>query len=259
MKYLLFSIVSVLLFNCKDVKQDVSEEKQTAQSIIDKSISNSGGDKIDNSTLEFDFRDKHYLAFRHKATFRLQRRYKDTSAQYFDTIPTIKDIINNKGFQRFVNDLPMAVPDSMAVRYSASVNSVHYFSVLPYGLNDLAVNKTLLEDVSVKNEMYFTIKVTFNQNGGGEDFEDVFMYWIHRETYKVGYIAYSYSEDDGKGIRFREGYNERYVEGVRFVDYNNYKPEDSAISLTDLPQLFEKGDLKLLSKIELENVTLKIN
>nr|WP_321230476.1 DUF6503 family protein [uncultured Psychroserpens sp.] len=267
MKYLLSIILSVLLLNCKNVKQDVSDtsttlstsEKQTAQSIIDSSITISGGAKFDASTIEFDFRDKHYLAYRDKETFNLERRYEDASAQYFDTISNIKDVVNNKGFQRFVNDFPMAVPDSMAVKYSASVNSVHYFSVLPYGLNDNAVIKTLLEDVSVKNKKYNTIKVTFNQDGGGEDFEDVFMYWINQETNKVDYLAYSYNEIDGKGIRFREAYNERYVEGIRFVDYNNYKPEDASISLTDLPQLFENGKLNLLSKIELENISVKLN
>jgi hypothetical protein len=138
------------------------------------------------------------------------------------------------------------------------VNSVHYFSVLPYGLNDLAVKKTLLEAVLIKNKMYDTVKVTFNQDGGGEDFEDVFMYWINKETSKIDYLAYSYNEVDGKGIRFREAYNERYVEGIRFVDYNNYKPKSTSISLINLPQLFKKGGLELLSKIELETITITL-
>jgi hypothetical protein len=259
MKYLLFIIFSVLMFNCKNEKSDVSAEKKTAQSVINQSMYVSGSEIIEASTIEFDFREKHYKALREKGTFYLVREFLDKSGQYFDTTTTIRDVVHNNGFQRFVNDFPMAVRDSMAVNYSASVNSVHYFSVLPFGLNNDAVNKTLLEDITIKNKRYTTIKVTFNQDGGGEDFEDVFIYWINQDTNKVDYLAYSYNESDGKGIRYREAYNERYVEGVRFVDYNNYKPVDASISLTDLPPLFNNGTLKLLSKIELENITVNLN
>jgi hypothetical protein len=145
----------------------------------------------------------------------------------------------------------------MAVKYTASVNTVHYFALLPYGLNDAAVNKSSLGEVTIKNKVYHKIKVTFSQEGGGEDYEDVFVYWIDAETFKADYIAYSYIEDDGVGIRFREAYNERMVNGLRFVDYNNYKSEDATMDLLGLDKAFESGSLKLLSKIELENIVVK--
>ncbi|OUS00734.1 deoxyribose-phosphate aldolase [Flavobacteriales bacterium 33_180_T64] len=255
MKYSLVIILSLLFLNCKQEKT----EPLSAQTIIDNSIEISGGELIASSTIDFDFRDKHYKAFRNNGAFILDREFIDMTSKYFDTITNVKDVINNNGFQRFVNDFPITVEDSMVPRYSASVNSVHYFSVLPFGLNDLAVNKELLDDVSIKGQNYYTIIVTFNQDGGGEDFEDEFMYWINYETHTLDYLAYSYNESDGKGIRFREAYNVRHIEGVRFVDYNNYKPENTAVKLTDLPQLFENGTLKLLSKIELENITVTPN
>ncbi|WP_298897076.1 DUF6503 family protein [uncultured Psychroserpens sp.] len=245
MKYLVVVILSFCFLNCKqDVREDMS-----AQSLIDRSIEVSGGHLIDSTIIDFDFRDKHYMSFRNKGVFHLERRFKDS-------VNETKDILNNKGFMRLINNFPMAVRDSMAVKYSASVNSVHYFSVLPYGLNDKAVNKELLDDTTIKNKTYHTIKVTFNEDGGGEDYEDVFIYWINKDTFKVDYLAYSYDESDGLGLRFREAYNERYVEGIRFVDYNNYKPENPSIPLIKLAELFDQGALKLLSKIELENVTV---
>ena len=251
MKYFLLIILSVLLFHCKEVKQDFSEEKQTVQSIIDKTIHVSGVAALADSDLIFTFRDIRYRAIRSDGKFSLIRMIAKGGDWTVDSL-------TNTGFTRRFNEKVVNVPDSMAVKYSASVNSVHYFSVLPYGLNDPAVKKELLEDILLKNKKYSTIKVTFKQDGGGEDFEDVFMYWINKETSKIDYLAYSYNEIDGKGIRFREGYNERYVQGVRFVDYNNYRPEDGSLSLTELPQLFEIGGLKLLSKIELETITVKL-
>ena len=146
----------------------------------------------------------------------------------------------------------------MAIKYSASVNSVHYFSVLPYGLNDKAVNKKLIGEERIKGKDYYKIEVTFSQKGGGEDFEDVFIYWINKASFKPDYLAYSYNEDDGKGMRFREAYNERYVNDLRFVDYNNYKSEDKKFYLIDLAKAFNNNSLKLLSKIELQNVEVDL-
>ncbi|WP_298903911.1 DUF6503 family protein [uncultured Psychroserpens sp.] len=252
MKYLVIITLSFLLLNCKS---DASETV-TAQSLIDKAIQVSGGDLMDSTTIHFDFRDKHYMAFRNKGVFHLERQFKALIFEEVDSINEVKDVLNNKGFMRFVDNSPMNVTDTMAAKYAASVNSVHYFSVLPYGLNDAAVNKKRLADMMIKDHEYFTIQVTFNQDGGGEDFEDVFIYWINKASYKVDYLAYSYNESDGLGLRFREVYNERYIKGIRFVDYNNYKPNDASISLIKLPELFNNNQLKLLSKIELEEVTV---
>jgi hypothetical protein len=38
------------------------------------------------------------------------------------------------------------------------------------------------------------------------------------------------------------------------VDYNNNKPESLETPLTNLDELFQKGKLKLLSKIENESI-----
>lgn len=240
--YILFILVT--LTSCK------KEIPLTAQDIVDKTIEVSGGEKYLNAEIDFDFRDKHYRSVREGGKFQYERQFQDS-------IGIIKDVLNNDGFQRFVNDTLTKIPDSMAVKYTSSVNSVHYFALLPYGLNDAAVNKSSLGEVSIKDKLYHKIKVTFSQEGGGEDYEDVFIYWIEAETFKADYIAYSYIEDDGVGIRFREAYNERFINGLRFVDYNNYKSEDATMDLLGLDKAFESGSLKLLSKIELENIEVK--
>ncbi len=246
MKYIFLSVLFVFLLNCKQNKA----EQLSAEFIVNKSIEVSGADKVGISTIDFDFRDKHYYAKRYEGNFLLMRLFAEANKD------SIYDMLSNDGFVRQVNKEKFFLEDSMKAKYSASVNSVHYFSVLPYGLNDKAVNKTRLKDVKIKEQMYYTIQVSFDQNGGGEDYEDVFLYWINIETFLVDYLAYSYNEDDGKGMRFREAYNERYVNGIRFVDYKNYKPNENSVTLLELPKLFEKGRLKLLSKIELENVSV---
>lgn len=243
---LLICLVLVTLLSC------VKNEKFIAQDIINKSIKISGGDKIALATIDFDFRDIHYTAIRENGNFKLGRNF-------IIKHDTIEDWLSNTGFNRKINEAVIVVPDSMVPRYSASVNSVHYFSVLPFGLNDAAVNKELLGEVEVKGNSYFKIKVTFNEEGGGEDFEDIFMYFINKETFKLDFLAYSYAEDDGTGLRFREAYNERIIKGIRFVDYNNYKPKDEDVSLELIEQLFNADQLELLSKIELKKVKVHLN
>jgi hypothetical protein len=225
------------------------KDSKDANVIVDRSIEVSGGELFKKSTIAFDFRGRRYAARRYGGGFSLSRLIINSQ-------DSIYDVLDNNNFTRFVNGQKIELEDSLVNKLKASVNSVHYFSVLPYGLNDRAVNKTYLNEVEIKGRSYFKIKVTFNEDGGGEDFDDEFIYWIDNKNFKVDYLAYSYNENKGKGYRFREAYNERYLSGIRFVDYNNYKPRNNEINLHDLDILFEKNELDLLSKIELKNITV---
>ncbi len=218
-----------------------------AASIISRSIKISGGNIIQNSIISFQFRDKSYKASRDNGLFVLERRFQDSSK-------VTTDRLSNEGFKRYVNGQLQIIQDSIAAKYGNSVNSVHYFSVLPYGLQDDAVNHKYIGETTLKGKEYYKIKISFDEVGGGEDFEDVFVYWIEKKSARVDYLAYSFNEDDGAGMRFRKAYNERYIEGIRFVDYENYKPFGKGGELLELDELFEQNKLKLLSKIELKNV-----
>ena len=128
---------------------------------------------------------------------------------------------------------------------------------MPFGLNNQAVQKKLIGEDSVNNKHYYEIKITFKEEGGGTDFDDVFVYWINKEDFTVDYLAYSYAVNGG-GVRFREAYNPRVIKGMRFADYNNYKSDNEDVKLSELNNLFTNGDLKLLSKIETENVQVTL-
>ncbi|MBC2845451.1 DUF6503 family protein [Winogradskyella flava] len=248
MKRIFILLLVISVYSCK---KKAKLELLAADDVISKSIEFSGGESFNHSTIQFDFRNMNYAAKRNQGRFVFSRTFEKESE-------SITDFIDNSGFKRMINGEFVKVEDSMAVKYKASVNSVHYFSVLPFGLNDKAVNKALLEEEQIKDKNYFKIKITFDKEGGGEDYEDVFIYWIDKQEFKVVYLAYSYSEEDGIGMRFREAYNERYINGLRFVDYNNYKAKDATITLSDLARAFKNERLKLLSKIELDNITVDL-
>ncbi|WP_299672770.1 DUF6503 family protein [uncultured Polaribacter sp.] len=237
-------LVLLFLMSCKPEKKQL-----TAQEIIDKTIEYSGADKVENSKITFQFRDKDYAAIRDNGNYKLFRVFtKDAKS--------IEDIVSNDGFERFVNAKKTAVVDSMANKYTNSVNSVHYFSVLPYGLNDKAVQKKLLAPSTVKGKEYYKIQITFLENGGGKDFEDVFIYWIGKEDFLIDYLAYAYRTNEG-GKRFRVLKEQCIKNGIRFVDYHNYKPLDKKIPLVSIDKAFEKNQLKKISEIVLKDIEVK--
>ena len=223
--------------------------KQDADLIINKAIEASGGEKYQNSTINFDFRDHHYMIERRGDEWTMKRIK-------YDSLATIADTYTSDSFSRTINDSLVQVVDSMIFKYQESINSVFYFALLPYKLNDPAVMAENLDDEVIEGKRYFKIEVRFQEEGGGEDFQDVFIYWFDKSDHSLDYLAYSY-ETDGGGLRFRKAYNERMVEGIRFVDYINYKaPKD--FQLESLAKKFEAGELEELSRIELESLMVSL-
>ena len=250
MKIFLIILIPVVLFSCKEATKVKKKERLTAQEIIDKAIDNSCQGNCESAQIAFTFRDRTYKSTRNEGKYQLERTKIDGE-------DAIKDVISNEGLKRYINEIEIMVNDSMVTSVSDGVNSVHYFTQLPFGLNDQAVQKKLIGEDSINNNNYFKIEVTFKEDGGGTDFDDVFVYWVHKQDFTVDYLAYSYAVNGG-GIRFREAYNIRVIDGIRFVDYNNYKPESKEMKLSDLDRLFVKGKLKLVSKIETENITVSL-
>ena len=244
MRYL-FIFILLLITSCREVKTPL-----TAQQIIDKTISLSGADKVSNSQITFKFRDKSYNASRKNGKYSLDRVFKIDNS-------TVKDVLSNNGFIRYINFLPLAVVDSMVKKYTRSVNSVHYFSVLPFGLNDKAVQKKLLPSSVIKGKEYYKVEVSFSKDGGGEDFEDVFIYWIGKDNFLIDYLAYSFHTDGG-GKRFRAIKEDHFKKGIRFVDYYNYKPLSKEVSLVNLDKYFEEKQLKKVSEIIFKNIDVDL-
>jgi hypothetical protein len=131
-----------------------------------------------------------------------------------------------------------------------------YFALLPYGLNDPSVQKEFMGETTLDGQEYYKIKITFQQNGGGEDYQDVFHYWINKSNFRIDFLSYSFIENDEIGYRFRKAYNARDVNGILFQDYVNYTPPGNE-NLDQLEELYKKNRLKELSKIELENIVVQ--
>ncbi|MDX1629623.1 MAG: DUF6503 family protein [Fulvivirga sp.] len=242
MKNILIISLFVALFSCN------ADEKESAQEIVNRSIEVAGGDHLNNVDIEFEFRGREYGAKFENGHFEYVRLFKDSA-------DLVRDELTNEGFVREINGEVANIPDSMAAKYARSVNGVIYFALLPQKLSDPAVNTSYMGEKEINEQKYHKIKVTFDKQQGGEDHNDVFIYWINQQTYKPDFLAYEYHTDGG-GMRFREAYNERYVGYIRFVDYINYKPVAN-VTLENIDEAYINDELEKLSSIELEKI--KVN
>ncbi|MEQ6118899.1 DUF6503 family protein [Reichenbachiella sp. MALMAid0571] len=217
------------------------------QEIIDKAIEVHGGKNFEKAIVSFKFRDKQYSTENYNGESTYTREFDDQSYH-------IKDILyNSTELTRFINDSIVDLPEEWEQKYIESVNSVLYFFQLPYGLNAPAVRKEYLGECYIFKKPYHKIKVTFAREGGGVDYEDEFIYWIHRDDFTMDFLAYSYSTDGG-GTRFRQAINRRKNSGILIQDYVNMKAKSHTLPLEKHDEYFEKGQLEELSRIINEDV-----
>lgn len=241
-------ILSILFFTALLIGCTPNKDPQK---IIDQSIKAHGGQLFEGRTVTFDFRNKHYLVQRKPEGYTYIRSFED------DSLGLVKDVLTNSTeLERYVNDTLQVLSEEWKSKYANSVNSVLYFFQLPYGLNDEAVIKKYLGQKVINQQLYDKVQVTFKQENGGKDFEDVFVYWINTKTGTLDFMGYSYLTDGG-GVRFRQAVNRRTIDGMIFQDYINFKPVNKNALVESLDQAFIEATLIELSQIENENIEVK--
>lgn len=219
-----------------------------ADRIVDECIAAHGGEAYQNFQVDFDFRIYHFRLSQQQGQFAYQRTFTDSTGQSID------DQLTTNSFTRRVNHKVVALTDSQQTKLKNAVNSVAYFMLLPYKLNDPAARKAYVGNTTIDGQPYDKIQVRFTEEGGGKDYQDVFYYWIHQTKHTMDYMAYS----EG-GPRFRKAVNPAVVGGIRFQDYVNYTnaPGDTT-SVRQFDQHYQQGKLIVLSQIEQKNIRVTL-
>jgi len=229
----------------KNIRAASQKRLTDAEALLQQAVISHGGRLYDHAHYQFVFRNKVF-------TFKNgDHGYVYTASQDKDG-QVIVDNLENGTISRSIDGVKQTLTDKEKRQHTESLNSVIYFATLPHKLLDPAVNLRIVGETTIKDKSYDILEVTFDEEGGGEDFDDQFHYWINKADHTIDYIAYNYITNGG-GVRFRSAYNRRVVDGIIFQDYVNYKTEIGT-PLIDLPKLYEKGELNELSKIETEEV-----
>ncbi|WP_245846106.1 DUF6503 family protein [Longibacter salinarum] len=223
----------------------------SADSIIQKAIAAHGGSVLDTSVVTFDFRGAQFRLVHDEGRFRYVRRTTDSLGQ------TVREVLSNDSLYREVNGDTVSLSAEERESMNTTVNSVSYFALLPYKLSDPAVNAQRLGVDTVRSTPYYRVEVTFASEGGGQDWEDRFVYWFDTESYHMDFLAYAYGlgGDEEPGHRFREAYNVREIENVRIADYKNYT--DTTITpstIENYARRLSASTLQEVSRVELDSV-----
>jgi hypothetical protein len=224
------------------------KEKLTADQIIAKTIESHGGALYDHMQVDFDFRDKHYTTKVKEGEYVAERTFSTEAGLVIDRF-------EDNTFKRTINEVEVELSSSSRRTFQNETNSVIYFALLPFHLDDPVINRQLMRSVTIKDQPYYKVEVTFG-DGGGDEYESAYVYWIHKEQFTMDYFAYSFNINGG-GVRFREVSKVQTVEGIRFQDYNNYTIAED-YPAHELDYAFEQGKLKLVSTIELKEVKVKL-
>lgn len=243
-----------LLGACSETTDEPAVGDTRADSVVQQAIARHGGDVLDRAIVTFDFRGIDFRIRRDDGRFRYARTYEDSLGR------TVREVLTNDSLYRTVDDERVQLMEDEHSDVLEDVNSVTYFTLLPYFLQDPAVQPEYSGVDTIDGTPYHRIRVTFRQEGGGQDWEDVFMYWFDQNDASMDYLAYAYGNGPNEeyGTRFREAYNVRTVEGVRFADYVNYTtPGDSLRDLARYPDFLANDSLELVSRIETDSIRVQ--
>ena len=245
-----YSLYCLLLLGLMGFESCEDKAKRlTVDQVIQKAVERHGGDRYNNMVVQFDFRKRHFRAKISNGQYVYERSFRGKDGW-------VTDVWSNNKFKRMIDEKEIKLDFENMRTYRTATNSVIYFALLPFNLDDPVVNRQLMRPVKIKDQSYYKVEVTFGENGGGEDFENVYVYWINKEEFTIDYLAYGFNINGG-GVRFREAYNQREVNGIRFQDYRNYTI-DKDFPAQELDYAFETGQLRLVSDIRLENVKVEL-
>ncbi|MFZ1454511.1 MAG: DUF6503 family protein [Saprospiraceae bacterium] len=240
-----FLMTCFWILSCLNMDAQKKTDK-VAQQLIDQCIEAHGGSNYEKLNVTFDFRQYKFSIKQHKKGYLYDRIYTDSLGN------NLKDILNNGVYSHEQNGKIIPLSEKLKSRYREGVNSVAYFMLLPYKLRDKAVNSQYIGSIELDGQNYDKIKVWFDKEGGGQDHEDIFCFWIHQSRHTLDYLAYT-----NGGPRFRKCTKREKTGGVIFQNYDNFQIMDKEIPSDQYDQAYKEGKYKLLSKIEQNNYKTK--
>jgi len=245
-------IVGVLLIlaGCQS-----SSSPPPASHIIDRAIAAHGGSVLDHATMTFTFRGTSFrLAHRRNGRFHYRRTLTDSLGR-----SVVEGLTNDGPYRVIDSDTTTLSPDGRT-EVETAVNSVAYFARLPAPLDDPAVQPSYSGRDTIDGTPYHRVRVTFQQEDGGSDWEDVFLYWFQTDSSTMDYFAYAYGlgGDEDTGTRFRAADNVRRRGGVRIADYDNYTADTlSPNEMHRYPDLLAQDALTHVSRVVLDSVQVR--
>lgn len=219
--------------------------------IVNEAIKSSGWDKFKNNDIEFDFRGIHYKIFHNNGNYVYEKIFLDTAQGI------IREGMTNDSTYKELNGLSILLDENETARIRNTINQVVYFNLLPYKLNDNAVVKNYIGEAIINDKEYHKIKVTFSEAGGGDNYDDWYVYWFEKNTKAMDYFAYYYTINGENSERFRAVKKVHNINGFTFYDWENFTSDEIGEQIENFDNFYIDGKVKKVSDIELNNIEVK--
>lgn len=248
--------LAAALAACSDASAPGPQGDADAVALVRAAQEAHGSDALDGATLHFTFRGDPFTAMRSARGFRYTRTTRDDAGR------EVLDVLDNDGLTRTIDGETVPLADDDIGRITTAVNSVVYFATLPAPLSDPAVQAQVLAPDTLDGTTYDRLEITFAQEGGGNDWEDRYLYWVHPERRTLDYIAYTYevapgaSGENDTGHRFRRVIGTSDAGGFRVQDYENLTA-DSLDTLESYLYLYASGQTRPVSEVLTERARLE--
>jgi hypothetical protein len=224
-----------------------SSSVDTPLEVVRASIDFHGGDTFESSSIHWTFRDIPYEVHRSDGLFRHQRTVADSLGR------EVVEVMGNEGIWVEVDGLRSEADQARQDAIVSAVNPTVYLGFLPFKLDDSAVHLADLGSATVEGRLYRRIEATFTEEGGGQGWENRFVFWFRDGEWSLDYLAYD-EPGDPRVTRFRRAINRRDVGGIVVQDYENYTDDPETGDIVDYDRRFEEGALRLVSMVEFEEV-----
>lgn len=255
MRTLILAVLGCLLLIAGGCHSASSPDPPDARAVLDSVRAAHGSDVLNHARMTFTFREASFRLRHHRnGRFHYRRTRTDSTGR------TVVEGITNDGPYRVVDGDTTTLSPEARTDVETAVNSVAYFARLPAPLDAPAVQPSYSGRDTIDGAPYHRVRVTFKEQGGGRDWQDIFYYWFHADTFTMDYLAYAYGlgPDEETGTRFRSAYNARRRGGVRVADYYNYTADTmSPDQMPRYPERLAQGELERVSRVVLDSVRVR--
>jgi len=219
MKHLFIALsISALIFACS--KSDT---------IIEEAIRVSGYKDHGTFKAEFDIEDTHYIVTQSKESFSYERIFKDS-------ILTIHDILNNKGFMRMADTLTEILPESEARLLSSSLDSTVFFALIPKCLVDAAFIKNYLGQDSFQSQLFDLFEIKSSVESAKQS-SIYCRLWIDAD-HRIRFIQnFTCNSDPSNNLTEISAYQN--VMGIQIPEFITYQMVNNSAGSDDLDPLLK--------------------
>lgn len=219
MKQLFIALsISVFIFACS--KSDA---------IIEEAIRVSGYKDYTAFKAEFDIENTHYIVTQSKERFSYERIFKDS-------ILTIHDILNNKGFMRMADTLTEILPESEARRLSSSLDSTVFFALIPECLGDAAFIKNYLGQDSFQSQLFDLFEIKSSVESAKQS-SIYCRLWIDAD-HRIRFIQnFTCNSDPSNNLTEISAYQN--VMGIQIPEFITYQMVNNSAGSDDLDTLLK--------------------